>query len=423
METTKKKKFHYGYLIVLSCFIGCFAPVALVFSCAGIFYRPVSASLGVGMGTLTIYMTAMGITSLIFMPFAGKLLQKLDVRIVLSAAAILVGGSLIAMSFFTEVWMFYVAGILMGLGEPFFLNLGTPVLVNRWFRKNVGLLIGIGMTGTGIGGIIFNPIGGALIASGPEGWRTAYLVFGALVLILTLPFTLFVVRSNPSDKGLLPFGMEETVAGDAKAAIADGITAGQAMKTPTFYALALCCGLMAFTATIFQYLPAYISSFELTAPAIAALAATVVSVVMAGQIVGKIVLGFINDRSVTLGLLSAVICCVVGLLAIWQFTSIPVVLLIGAFLFGVFYPSSAIVIPVITTQSFGTKDYSNVYSRIMLGMALLSAFAAPTLGFIVDSTGGNYSLIFIIGLVLAAIITLLGLFGISSGKKIVKTTE
>ncbi|MEH7381667.1 hypothetical protein V7138_14490 [Bacillus sp. JJ1533] len=41
------------------------------------------------------------------------------------------------------------------------------------------------------------------------GWRNAYLIMAGIVLLLVLPFTLFVNNFKPADIGLKPFGYEE----------------------------------------------------------------------------------------------------------------------------------------------------------------------------------------------------------------------
>lgn len=40
-------KIHYGYVIMLCCFLIMFVLVGLIMSCAGIFYKPVSETLGI----------------------------------------------------------------------------------------------------------------------------------------------------------------------------------------------------------------------------------------------------------------------------------------------------------------------------------------------------------------------------------------
>ena len=53
MATTSgiSKSWHYGYTIVICCFLIMLVAVGLVMSCAGIFYKPVSQELGIEIGT------------------------------------------------------------------------------------------------------------------------------------------------------------------------------------------------------------------------------------------------------------------------------------------------------------------------------------------------------------------------------------
>lgn len=51
----KMGKMHYGFVIVFCCCLMMGINVGIAFSCAGIFYKPVSASLGVSIGTFGIY--------------------------------------------------------------------------------------------------------------------------------------------------------------------------------------------------------------------------------------------------------------------------------------------------------------------------------------------------------------------------------
>ncbi len=170
--------FHYAYAIVASCIAITCLPCALVLSCAGIFFTPVSEFFGVPRASFTLYFSILNIMMMLTLPMAGNHLSKLDTRKVLSGATLLAGLGLIGMSRGNSMPWFYVCGAIMGVGMAPLIYLSVPTLINAWCVKRVGFFVGLCMAFTGIGGVIFNPLGTALIQSGPEGWRTAYLVFG-----------------------------------------------------------------------------------------------------------------------------------------------------------------------------------------------------------------------------------------------------
>ena len=412
-----KGRFHYAYAIIASCIVITCLPCALVLSCAGIFFTPVSEYFGVPKASFTLYFSILNIMMMLTLPLAGDHLSRLDARKVLSGATILAGVGLIGMSFGNSMWWFYVCGAILGIGMAPLIYMAVPTLINNWCVKRVGFFVGLCMAFTGIGGVIFNPIGTALIQSGPEGWRTAYLVFGIIVLVGTLPFTLFVVRSRPEDKGLLPYGADEAAAEteDAPAAKVEGVPASIAMKTPAFVALAIFCGVITLNQTIYQFLASYATSFDIEA--IAAASGFVASAAMAGQAIGKVLLGIINDKSVKLGIVFGIACGVVGVLVMWFLPSVLALLLLGAFLFGIVYAMTTVQTPLLVRSVFGSADYTNIYSRISMVGAIMSAVAAVFWSFVIDSPGG-YPLMFVGGLICMAICLLTSFFALGQKDKL-----
>ncbi|MDO4537889.1 MAG: MFS transporter [Coriobacteriales bacterium] len=416
----KSGKFHYAYLIVASCIVIMCLPCALALSCAGIFFTPVSQYFGVPRASFTLYFSILNIFMMISLPVAGNHLSRMDARKVLSGGTILTGLGLIGMSQGQAMPWFYVMGAIMGFGIAPLIYLSVPTLINNWCVKRVGFFVGLCMAFTGIGGVIFNPVGTALIQSGPEGWRTAYLVFGIITLVGTLPFTLFVVRTKPADKGLLPYGAgeEKTKAtkGSGKAAVESGVSASVAMKTPAFFAIAIFCGIITLNQTIYQFLASYATSFEATLPEIAAASGVVASAAMAGQAIGKVLLGVINDKSVRLGIICGLGAGAVGVIIMWFIPSPLIMLLIGAFLFGIVYAMTTVQTPLLVRSVFGSRDYTNIYARISMVGSLMSAVAAVFWSFIIDSPGG-FPLMFILGLVCMAICLVTSFFALGQKGK------
>ena len=67
-----------------------FGLLGLCFSTWGLFQPVVAEGLGVEVTAFAMYVTVMYLTMTIASPFAGKLLQTMDIRILLSASAALV---------------------------------------------------------------------------------------------------------------------------------------------------------------------------------------------------------------------------------------------------------------------------------------------------------------------------------------------
>lgn len=381
------------------------------FSTAGIFYAPVSKSLGVGKGAFSFYMTVQCLAMTLALPFVGRLVAKKDMRLILSACVVMVSGSLIAMSRFASLYQFYVSGAIIGVADAVLLYLTAPTLVNRWFKVKVGTFIGLIMAFTGIGGVIFNPIGGYLIST--YGWRTGYLTFGIITAVVGLPFTIFIIRSNPSDKGLLPYGDAEV--GGSAATPATGVSSSVALKSPTFYILAIFAGLVSMMTTMSYFFPAYIESIGMPVT----IGASMASALMLGQTLGKIFLGMVNDKSTSLGMTVGLGFGVLGIcLLLFLATTGIWVILLAAFFFGICYSGATVNTPLMTRAIFGNREYSQIYSSVSMVAALSSAFGFTIWGFLVDATG-SYTAVFGITLGIIVVAFLLGASALKLGRKFI----
>lgn len=140
---------HWGVLATcVFCTFGC---AAVAFSVPGLCYRPVSQYLGVDVFDVSLYMTIVYLTEVVLSAPVGRLLQRFDMRIVCTAAACSTSLGFAAMSFYTELWQWYLSGVLIGFGEITLLWLMVASLLNRWFSKRLGLVIGLSYAMTGVG--------------------------------------------------------------------------------------------------------------------------------------------------------------------------------------------------------------------------------------------------------------------------------
>lgn len=423
-DSSQSMTWHHRW-VVLTGILLCFGPAAIVFSCPGLFYAPVCSYLGVATAELTLYMTIIYLTMMAMAPLMGSLLEKFDVRIVATGCAVSVGIGILLMSTYTQVWQWWLSGVLIGLGEICNLWLLVPVLVNRWFKEKAGFCIGLCMAFTGIGGVVFNLVGQALIGPELANWRLTYLVFGIVALALSVPFTLFCIRSHPQDKGLLPYGAKPSDGGCREGKLAPhltGMTLSQAMRKPFFYTICLCAGLFNIVAIMAQFFPKYVvflstDNFGAPIAALLGLTGTLESFTMAGQAGGKVVIGAIESRTIKGALLFSCLCGIIGVTACWQssaFASLPI-LFGGGFIFGFFYASVTVVMPYLVRVVFGMKDYDRIYARVQVVVNLCGAFAAVMWAWVADNLG--FPVVFSLGLACILCITVLALYSLRAGTK------
>ncbi|MCD8197755.1 MAG: MFS transporter [Lachnospiraceae bacterium] len=410
MEEERTKKLHFGYVVAVGVFILMF-PMGFILNAAGIFYTPVSEEFGISQTVFGIHIAITEATMALMLPTVNKLFRKYDTRVTITACMILEGLAYLADSMAKSVWVFYVSGFFLGCCLSLLIYLIIPVLIGNWFVKNTGLWIGICGAAQGISGALFSTVGASIIAA--YGWRTCYMVWAGICLVVGIPVSLLMVRYQPSDKGLQPIGYEETNAleetGDGQLS---GISVQQALRTSAFYVVAFCPLCIAFACNMNLYFNSYYLSLGMTT----VMAGTAASAVMIGNMTGKLLVGAVADRN----LKAAVMVAGSGIIAMPLFILVaPRILIaswIAAFLFGISFGSCNTLGPILVRNIFGNRDFGAIWSQATRLQAISVTIASVVWGVIVGHMG--YSGGMWISFALFAIAVILGLRSISNAEKI-----
>lgn len=403
---------HFGYCVVAALVITSFIPLSFAISCSGIFYPYIADELGIEKGMTSYYISFLWISTMVSLPFMGKLLDKGDARVCLSLS---VGAMVVAfvwLSFTASLWQFYVGGFIMGIGVGSLLYLAPSTLMNRWFVRRAGFFLGVIMAFTGVGGVVWSSVGGVLIEA--IGWSATYRVFAVLVAC-TLPVTLFLVASRPQDKGLLPCGAkpptsvaaapaapaaaQAAAARDAVTVQITGIPASQAFKMPVFYCLAALGFCLNFGMYVYIMIPSYASTLDIGI-VFPLLGATAGSVAMAGQTIFKLGAGSVGEKRPAATVIVALCCGLTGL-ALFSFCAESMIgYYIGAGGFGLYYGVTNVMLPILARRSFGDAEYAVIYSKISIVSAVSNVMAALILGTLIDATGSYLTMFGCVAVVL-----------------------
>ncbi len=382
----------FGYLIVLTLVLTSFMPLSLGLSCQGIFYNSVAGHIGVGVGTVSYYASIIAASCFVFMAPMGNLISRIDARLCLSGAVIFCALVFVWLSFTNSLWMYFVGAFLMGAPVSLLLYIAPSTLVNRWFAKRAGFYVGVIMAFTGIGGVVWSTVGGALIAA--IGWSATYLVFAG-ISILTLPFTVFCMASTPEEKGRAPLGLTDTLH-EGEGALAkkeedevyqgEGVTATEARSMPSFPLILIIAFLLNFGMYVYYVVPSYAATTDLI-EVFPLLGATASSAAMAGQTISKVILGGVGERW---PFKSAATACMLGVIGIaclaFGFSNV-VLFYVGSFLFGVYYGVANVMLPIFTRCAFGLVEYAKIYSRISMAATAGLTITGFVWGTLVDMTG------------------------------------
>ena len=183
-----------GWRIVAGAFVILFTAYGAQY-CFGVFFAALLAEFGWSRTGLSGVFSLYAFTYCVFGFPAGRLTDRWGPRIVIGCGALFLGGALAAMAAVTALWQAYVLyGVVAALGMgTAYVPCNTTVV--RWFSRRRGLASGIASSGASLGTLVLPPL--AQLTVGALGWRGAYVVGGAVVLVVLL-FTAQVMRRDPA---------------------------------------------------------------------------------------------------------------------------------------------------------------------------------------------------------------------------------
>ena len=373
-------KLFYGWTIV---------GVGIVVTCIGmgamlslsVFLQPMSEAMGwsrTGISTAALVnWLSMGVGAFLW----GALSDRLGTRRVLLLGGGLLGVGLVTASQASTLGQFqFLFGVLVGLASGSFY---TPLTATttRWFTEHRSLAVALVSAGIGLGSSTVGPLARYLISA--YDWRVAMFVIGNLAWLLIIPAAL-LVREPPGGS---------PAAGVGSMVGADGIelTAGQALRTPQFAAIALtyfaCCA--AHSGPIFHMVT---HAIDRGVPAMAAV--TVLSVAGLASLGGKIVCGLVADR------VGAKRTLVVGLfvqavaVTLYIFTRELASFYALAVAFGFAYGGVMPLYAILVREYFGARIMGTAFGAVALVSTLGMALGPLAGGWLFD-TFGSYFWLFI----------------------------
>ena len=396
-KSTKKKGIFYGYFVVAGLFLIVFVCITFGMTTMGTHYPGLAEQMGTEKVAISQWTVFVGIGTVVSLPFTGQWIKKVDIRIPVSCAIVLQSLIFFCISFVTNIILFYVCAFLVGIAMGILMNLMTAIACSRWFTRTASTMIGIVFAASGVGGIVFNPMVAYLIKE--DGAAFDYRVEAIIILVVALPSALFLLRSRPEDKGLTPLGSDTKGVDTLPKA---GVMAIQAFKSPSFY----CFGFVAFGSACLMYGYQMTTSYITTLPiyeVMPLLGGTVMSFASAGQTLGKVFLGWIGDRNITVAYGVAMACGIIGLAGYLLFTTDAVYFYITGFLVGITAAATNVLVPALCRSLYGTKDYESIWSVASMLNKTGGILQSIIFGGILAASGGSYQVMYISFMVLMAL--------------------
>ncbi len=331
-------------------------------------------------------------------PAAGWLADRYGARRILYSATVLYVAGLVLLGTMTSVWQLYLYyAVMLGVSQSLF-RVNVPTTVAAWFKRRLGLAVGIQQSAGGMGSSIMAPAL-AIILSRFE-WQTAFwvmaLVAGSLILVLLLKF-----HGDPQERGMQPYGATDddpqpvAPADPGLAQIRTKVFLSQAKRTRAFWNLILihhlgCVGHSIVMVGVVLYATNQGLSLEA--------AAFIVSIYSLTSVISKFSIPIIADQLGAKGvmILAYFIQGVTVALLLWAVE--PWQFYLFATLFGIGMGGEMSAFIVINRQYYGMGPVRTIFGFQQMGSGMGMAIGGLLLGITVDATGGSFTLAWMISI-------------------------
>jgi MFS family permease len=221
----------------------------------GVFLEPLTEEFSWSRGSISGALAAAGIATGLFRPAAGWLADRFDPVRVALVGLVIGGGALFALSRIQALWHLYALFLMLGIGFTLASPATLTKLVTAAFTRRRGLALSLAGSGSAVGETALVPVSAIVLTL--AGWRSAYLVLGALVLFVITPIAFRLLRPRlPRPVGAQTQPGPATDSGEAgpgepgtgraaptarRSSCAwmpdEGLSLRQAVRTPIFWAL------------------------------------------------------------------------------------------------------------------------------------------------------------------------------------------
>lgn len=339
---------------------------------SGNFFVPVCADLGFQIPDYAWWITCYAFGMAFSQLYVGRLWLKINTPLLLSGSFLICIGTLALMGTYTELWQWYVSGVVIGLTGGFFFMVSAPIVITNWFAERTGFALGLVTVISAVGTAILSPVQASIIAV--VGWRAAYFIVAAISCVLVLPWTVFVIRYQPADRGCKPVGwtegMDTITAGDDHAR---GTSVRGGVLSLAFVCIFLGAGLCALfggyqnlwsTAAVSWGYGLEFGSYMISATALFGIMAPLI-----GIMIDK--LGAYRSTFIVLvGQMVSGVCLI-------AFHGSPVAVLVFVFFFADQMTIVGTLVPLLVRLTFGAKNYTKLLSYVQIGIGIIGGFSAP----------------------------------------------
>ena len=243
------KKTYYGWYLVPVFGLVMLVATTPLFHAMGIWAVAMERAFGWNRTQLSLALSFTRIEGGILGPLEGYLIDKYGTRRMVLVGMLVMGFGWVIFSFTNHIFVFYLAYLVIALGQGLGSWLALNTMLNNWFIRRRSFVMGLANSVSRLGSLFFVPLLAWLVDPDmPDrlGWSATALILGIVIFGIAFPLTR-LLRNRPEDYGLLPDGDAEVVLKpgvkvdsiEGKNEINRDFTVGQALRTKAFWFISL----------------------------------------------------------------------------------------------------------------------------------------------------------------------------------------
>jgi MFS family permease len=285
-------RYFYGWNVVAATFVMALFSFGLGFYGLTVYVAALQRLHGWSASTVSAPVTVYYLAGALLTAAIGGFYERLGPRVVVSGGSIAMVAGVAGLGIVSQPWHLYPVFLVMSVGWGAMSGAAINIILAPWWQRRRGLAVSIAFNGATLGGVIVTPALIPLIAA--LGFCRALVAAGVVGLVAMLTAAV-IMRRDPRDLGLAPDGdLPSSVHADVPAGPKQSERGrGDALRTWRFWSVSLPFALgLAAQVGVLTHLVALVT------PTLGGGgAARAVSATTAAALIGRLVTGFIVDRS------------------------------------------------------------------------------------------------------------------------------
>ncbi len=377
----------YGYYVVGAIMgIHWYLSTTFVYGFQALFL-PIVNDFGWSRGVASIAASIRNVENGVAGPLVGYLVDRYGSRVMATSGVITMGAGMIALGFIQNLLTYYLAFLIISVGFSSIIGVPFQSLVVNWFQRLRGRMLGISMSGAVASGPF---VIGMVWLVNQYGWRQTAVICGIGMWLIGIPLAWGVIRSKPTDKGLLPDGdLPGTARAETSrraAAAGPQVRAFDAMRNVNFWLIALIFGVltMDISAMFLHQIP-YFESVGYTRVEAATSVGYFTVLSLFGRIVGGWLMERFDGRFIIAGVLTSEVIAL-GVMLKADPSAYWALLIFGLF-FGTAFGGMVPARPYMITSLFGLRAFGKIQGLLTFSSMPFGILAPWLLGYFSDRQG------------------------------------